>query len=153
MFYVSIICISQEIHSCKSYFLFLVTEDEIYHGILDTTEPEKHCYWFYRNINDIKDKQVLKDPVAYKFVDTTAEKVLDEEAIVLLNILKAEKIRNVLEKNVSSYYVNWSAGVGISDDAHHVEHAIYLSDLCKDVYTNLTKMIDDGIAERYNVYI
>ena len=91
---------------------------------------------------------MLKDPVAYKFVDTTAEKSLDEEANELLNRLKTEKIQSILENNVSSYSVNWSAGVGISDDAHHVEHATYLSDLCKDVYTNLTKMIDDGIAER-----
>ena len=115
----------------------LVTEDEIHQGILNVKDPEKHCFWFYRIIDDIKDN-IDGDSVAKRFIDLSNKK-LDEDANKCIQRLKSVKIPNVLKNNISSYHVKWKANVGIDKD---VEHKTYLSTFCDDVYTKLEDMIE-----------
>lgn len=67
------------------YFILIVTEEEIYNGILAAENTSTTCYWFRRNLEDLIDH--TEDKLARRFMDVADGKA-DEEALNLLNTLK-----------------------------------------------------------------
>ena len=100
------------------YFLFnatTVTEDEIHRGIIKTKNPAKQCWWFRRNITDLKAH--IDDKVARNFIDKLGAK-LDEEAVRFTDELKETKIPSKLpEENISVYEIKWVAEHGVDPDS------------------------------------
>lgn len=130
---------------CCVYY-YTVTEDEIQRGIIKAKDPTKHCYWFKRNIFDLKEN--VNDKVARNFIDKLGTD-LDTEANNLLDELKEEKIPSVLNKaNISVYDLKWQAETGV-DPKLSKQHAGYLDLLCRDFYRVLKDMINAGIKERF----
>ena len=65
------------------FFLFLVTESEIRHGVMSVDNPEKHCLWISRNIRDLENH--LQDKNAQSFIDINCStRVIDLDAKDLL---------------------------------------------------------------------
>ncbi len=123
-------------------FCFLVTEDEIRRGIVNAENRSKHCYWFKRNIVDIKEN--LHKKKARLFIDKTANG-LDEDAVLLLENFKSEKMLKSLPKeNVTDYDVHWYGETCIDPVAHRT----YIDKLCNDFYAVLINMINKGIEEK-----
>lgn len=64
-----------------------------------------------------------------------------------MNNLREKDLPDVLpQTNISVYNVRWSTQ-GIDPD-HDASHDEYIKNLCQDFYSVLTKMIDNGIAEK-----
>ena len=121
-----------------------MTEDEIRRGIISTTSPGEHCYWFKRVIGDIN----IEDKKSGFFVDKIYGKdELDIEAQQNLNILREVDLPNVLpEGNISAYYIKWSKnGINPSQD---MSHDNYINNLCDDFYSVLTAMIQRAIDKK-----
>ena len=123
-----------------------MTEDEIQRGIITSKNPKTQTYWFKRNITDLKDN--VDDKLARNFIDKQGGS-LDNEAVAFTEDLKMNKITDVLpDENITTYDVKWLPEHGINPDVSP-EHQEYLDKLCNDFYRVLTKMIDDGIEERF----
>ena len=66
-------------------FLCIVTEEEIFHGVLEAKNTSSTCHWFRRIISDIEDN--LEAKAARRFIDMSGGK-LDREALGLLGNLR-----------------------------------------------------------------
>ncbi|XP_064636934.1 NACHT domain- and WD repeat-containing protein 1-like isoform X2 [Lineus longissimus] len=131
----------------KHMFYMSVTEDEITHGILNATNPDKHCHWFRRTITDMLDKTSAKK--AFRFMDMSKGKV-DEEAKKLLSRLKNDLIPAKLPgKFITDYKVKWN-DEGINPALK--EHQAYIDQFLKDFYATLCSMISQGIVEKQGVH-
>lgn len=123
-----------------------MTEDEIQRGIIKAKDPTMHCYWFKRNIYDLKEH--VADKMARNFIDKLSDGELDTEANKLVEKLKNE-VSNVLGKeNVSVYDIKWQPDAGVDAKASK-QHAGYLDLLCRDFYRVLKGMIESGIKARW----
>ena len=128
-----------------------MTEDEIRRGIINATEPNKHCFWFKRVIKDIDEN--IADSNTAKFIDKTwgSPSLVDESAQQLLNKLREKALPDALtNSNVIQYDVKWH-GNGIDPSASQ-EHAQYIEKLCIDFYDTLTNSINRGIEEEQSAY-
>ncbi|XP_028397582.1 NACHT domain- and WD repeat-containing protein 1-like [Dendronephthya gigantea] len=127
-------------------YVMSVTEDEIRRGIITATEPEKHCFWFKRVISDLNEN--IADKKAGSFIDKVwGQSSADKEAQEYLNTLREVDLPKVLpKKNTNTYNVKWSTQ-GI-DPKHEQSHDQYIKNLCQDFHSVLTKMIEEGIAEK-----
>ncbi|KAJ7363337.1 hypothetical protein OS493_011625 [Desmophyllum pertusum] len=124
-----------------------VTEDEIRRGIINASNPSKHCFWFKRAISDLHANIASKN--AGKFIDKTlgANSSVDETAQKFLNVLREKDLSQVLPStNIVNYDVKWSDN-GV-DPVKSAEHSHYIEKLCKDFYETLTQMIENGIQEK-----
>ena len=124
----------------------VVTEDEIRRGIINASNPSKHCFWFKRVIPDLGTNIDGKN--AGKYIDKTwgDNASVDETAQKLLSVLREKDLPRALpSQNIVTYNVKWSDN-GV-DPSALPEHAKYIEKLCEDFYATLTKMIDDGITE------
>ena len=63
-----------------------MTEEEIYNGILKSSDPAEGCYWFKRNITDLT--RHTKNKLAKRYIDMSSANQLDEEALSLLSNLR-----------------------------------------------------------------
>ena len=136
----------KEEHQHVKLFFSLVTEDEIRRGLINTTDQEKHCFWFKRVITDIDDN--ISDSNAGKFVDKTwgSPSSVDKPAQQLLNKLREKDLPEALPSNsVIQYDVKWHSN-GI-DPSVSQEHSKYIEKLCTDFYDILTDRISRGIQE------
>lgn len=133
------------------FILTLVTEEEIRHGMINSSSPSKHCFWFKRVITDLKHN--IHKPKASKFIDKKEEAPnIDESAQALLNSLQEEDIPKVLpSNNVIQYDISW-ADNGV-DPASSRQHKEYIQNLCNRFYETLCGMIQEGIEERDALYI
>eukprot|EP00794_Sanderia_malayensis_P011746 gene11746-12966_t len=122
-----------------------VTDDEIRRGIINAKQPNKHCYWFKRNIVDLKEN--LDKSKARMFIDKTSNG-LDDEAVSLLESLKSDGMLKVLSKDsVIDYDVEW-CGEACIDPVASDKHRQYIEKLCVDFYDTLVAMINRGIEEK-----
>ena len=131
------------INLSKSNIFLSVTEDEVRRGIFDVQEKNKHCFWFKRNITDIKEN--INKTKARFFIDKTSNG-LDEDALSLLDTLKT-KLSSVLTNNTKEYDLKWH-GESCIDPKNNEEHLTYIDRLCEDFYEVLIDMINKGIEER-----
>ncbi len=76
----------------KTYFIFQVTEKEIYNGILNAKQLDKNVLFFTREIEGIEESLKTNLKLAKKFIDIDKENKIDESALKLLNDLKYKKI-------------------------------------------------------------
>ena len=128
-------------------FRILVTEDEIRRGIINTSNPSKHCFWFKRVISDLHNNIQSKN--AGKFIDKTwgANSSVDDAAQKFLNVLRERDIPQALPStNIQTYDVKWSDN-GV-DPTASTEHSKYIEKLSIDFYGTLTQMIENGIEEK-----
>ena len=63
----------------------LVTEEEIFHGVLNAKRPNKECFWFRRQIVDLA--YHTDEKTCSRYMDIINKKV-DEEAQSLLGELR-----------------------------------------------------------------
>ena len=106
-------------------------------------ENIKHCFWFKRNITDIREN--INKTKARFFIDKTSNG-LDEDALSLLDTLKT-KMSSMLTNNTKEYDLKWH-GESCIDPKNNEEHMKYIDRLCEDFYEVLIDMIDKGIEER-----
>ncbi|XP_078369383.1 uncharacterized protein LOC144653297 [Oculina patagonica] len=124
-----------------------VTEDEIRRGIINASNPSKHCFWFKRVISDLQTNIGSKN--AGKFMDKTwgANSSVDETAQKFLNVFRENDLPQALPStNIMNYDIKWSDN-GV-DPSASTEHSQYIEKLCTDFYGTLTQMIDNGIQEK-----
>ena len=132
-------------------FFYLVTEEEIRRGIISSSSPAKHCFWFKRVITDLKSN--VHKPKASKFIDKTQDASnIDETAQGLLNSLQDEEIPQVLPaNNVIQYDIVWTDN-GV-DPVSTRQHKEYIESLCNRFYETLCSMIQEGIKERDTLHV
>ena len=74
----------------------IVTEEEIWNGILNTKSPETECFWFKRTFTDLEEHK--SDKMARRFMDIASGEI-DEEAQNFL-----QKLKLVLRFDQFDYY-------------------------------------------------
>ncbi|MFX1250936.1 MAG: DUF4062 domain-containing protein [Promethearchaeota archaeon] len=111
-------------------------EQEIYHGVLEVPDADKHVFGFFRTIENLP-----KDNTAGEFIDLDVEGKPDADAHTRLELLK-EKLQNKIPNNIFKYEAQWT-GNGISAD--------HLNKLCEDVLESLTKTIEKEIKQHKDV--
>ena len=123
-----------------------MTEDEIRRGILRVKDKEKHCFWFKRNIIDLKEN--LDKGKSRMFIDKAGGE-LDTEAVDMLESLKADLTAQLPRSSIEEYDVKWH-GEQCINPTESVEHRTYVEKLCKDFYDTLVRMIDKGVEDKKN---
>ena len=125
---------------------FIVTEEEIAHGLLQIRCPEEHCLCYVRELHDIRTH--LDDPAARQYIDVKPESSeVDQEAQDLLNTLKWKKVPQKLpSSNMRNYSVPWKKG-GV--DPSDCEHSVYLSSFCKQVQEDIQCLVDRAFECRH----
>ncbi|XP_032238906.2 NACHT domain- and WD repeat-containing protein 1 [Nematostella vectensis] len=123
-----------------------VTEEEVRAGVLESTHPDKQCFWFKRVINDLRENSTK--PKAPLYIDQNRmDQAIDEVAQNLLEVLKQDEIATRLPRdNVITYNVHWS-DEGIDPESCE-EHQNYIKELCDHFYDTLKGSIQDAIAEK-----
>ena len=76
----------------KNFFLFQVTEKEIFNGIINAKQLDKNALYFIREIDGIELGLETNNKLARRFIDTDSNGKIDESAQTLLNDLKYNKI-------------------------------------------------------------
>ncbi|XP_064630208.1 NACHT domain- and WD repeat-containing protein 1-like isoform X2 [Lineus longissimus] len=133
----------------KIKYLWSVTHDEIANGILQAENPDKHCYWFNRTIDDLE-KRSKGSQLAGRFIDMKGGS-LDVEVQGLISKLKKESIPSKLPaSNITSYHVRWTEN-GV--DPSVAEHANYLKKFMIDFYEKMTELILRGIEDKQHMEI
>lgn len=135
------------------YILFIVTEDEIIHGIFDIPSPKDSCLCYTRTLNNLQN--CLSDNRASKFMDVLHDISpisVDFEAQKLLQNLKHHKLPRVLKTsaNFHSYTIPWVSG-GVSEQIP--EHRKYLNQLCEQVFVDTRDLIDRDLKARNSLKI
>lgn len=129
----------------------IVTEDEIYHGIIRTSTPENSCLCYTRTMLGLKSS--LQDSFANRYVDILpgiSPPSLDVEAQSLLHDLKHHKLPQALKQHSDfrSYSIPWVPG-GVSGQV--VEHREYLEQLCEHVLVDVKCLIKRAVKARSNL--
>ena len=122
----------------------LVTEDEIYNGILNTTAPNDHCLCYMRELDDLRDN--IPDAIAFRYVDKDSANPMniDHNSQHLLQQLKEDKLPAVLgQSNLQKFNISWTSG-GVDPD----KHKRYLEQLCHQVYTDVKRLLDKALVAR-----
>lgn len=138
-------------------FLFLDSEEEIKQGILESSCPNSHAFWFQRIITDMKDN--VKHHNAATYVDIVEvphnspgkeeAKGWDKMAKGLLKSLKEKQIPKVLDKsNIVSYNIKWAEN-GV-DSHSSEEHHQYIDKLCQDFFIKMKECIEKAIKDGKN---
>lgn len=96
----------------STVFLLIVTEKEVFKGILTAKNITNNVLFFNRNIVDIKEKIKENASLAGKFIELNKKKEPDEEVMDLLDNLKYKKIPSVLpSSNIFNFDVSRKAFV------------------------------------------
>ena len=122
----------------------VVTEDEIKRGILRVKNRSKHCYWFKRNITDLRKN--LDKGKSRMFIDKAGDG-LDTEAVSLLDKLKSDLEAKLTESSIKEYNIKWH-GEQCINPTEDEEHKAYIDKFCQDFYDTLINMIDSGIEDK-----
>ena len=126
--------------------LYLVTEDEIRHGILALGSPNDHCLSYMRQIEGIN----TSDKAASKYIDMDSQNKINSTAQEFLNCLKNERIPAVLNStNIRKYEVTWSC-TGI--DPNLAEHEDYLRMLCNHIQLDIQLLIEKALIVRQSYF-
>ena len=123
-----------------------MTEDEIYNGIFDLSTPNDHCLCYIREIDELHNN--IPEAIACRYVDNDPFSPLevDENAQHLLQQLKEQKLPLALhQSNMHRYSIPWSS-VGV--DSNVPEHKAYLESLCKQVCTDVKKLVDKALVSK-----
>ena len=137
-----------------NYFTYLsyvlphitVTEDEIYNGILSLAAPNNHCLCYIRDLVELHDN--IPEAIACKYIDGDSFNPIevDKNAQRLLQQLKEERLPAALDQsNVHKYSIPWTSG-GVNPNID--EHKLYLERFCKQVYTDVKRLVDNALAAR-----
>ena len=129
-----------------------MTEDEIHKGILKTHSPNKHCFWFRRNIDNLSEVAGNFKDISESYIDFSGDDV-DAEATGLLKVLKDERLQQTLQPDrILKSNVKLDPEKGI-DPTSCSEHEKYIKNLCTDFQEKLTENILQGIRERETIDI
>ncbi|KAK3582782.1 hypothetical protein CHS0354_035720 [Potamilus streckersoni] len=126
------------------YFMS-VTEDEIFHGILNFPgDPTEHCLCFVRIIEDLEKN--LHHQKAWRFIDMIQENKVDEESQQILSSLRDEKIIHKLEDfNITKTQVKWSNKDGINRE----DHKTYFELFAATFYDGVVNLIDKAVQREH----
>lgn len=122
----------------------IVTEDEIYNGIFCLPTPNNHCLCYIREINKLHDN--ISEAIACRYVDGDPSNPtrVDESAQYLLQQLKEQKLPLALhQSNMHKFSIPWNSD-GV--DSSVPEHRKYLESLCKQVYSDIKRLVDKALV-------
>ncbi|XP_060071031.1 NACHT domain- and WD repeat-containing protein 1-like [Ylistrum balloti] len=123
-----------------------ITEKEVQAGLLDVTEPEKHCLWFWRTIDDIENLKNQDENIRRKFIDMDKDEDYWRESRRLLSVLQETKMKSRLPpRNLYQYKVKWTKD-GI--DPKNAQHKDYLKAMTEKFTSEMERLIEDGIKQR-----
>ena len=129
----------------------LVTEEEVYQGVIENPEPNKQCVAFHRQLTGFepylnKDEQVQ---MYIDIIEQDGEKEIDKELQTRLHQLAVKKVPTVLaDRNLFSYRVEWNKG-GISSKIK--DHKKYLQRFCRDFTDKILQLIEEYSDAEFNV--
>ncbi len=115
----------------------IVTEEEIDRGLIQDSNPNAHCLCFTRTLHDIN----LMHNKAWRFIDQTDQKAIDEESQLLLEETKDRILSYLDHSNLFHFDVPWSDDGGVSE----LDHSQYLSDFCNTFQEAVMKLIERGV--------
>ena len=124
----------------------VVTEDEIYNGIFDLSTPNSHCLCYVREIEELHDN--ISEAIACRYIDgdPSNPSQVDKSAQHLLQELKEKKLPIALhQSNMQKFIIPWSSG-GV--DPNVLEHRKYLESLCKQVYSDVKRLVDEALVSK-----
>lgn len=122
-----------------------MTEDEIHNGILKANAPNKHCFWFRRNIEDLSEEaRNCKNISRFYIVFTPSGEGIDSEAAQLLKDLKENGVQKTLDAERILKYL---------DPTSSPEHEKYIEKLCTDFKQKVMENILEGIKEKESLDI
>ncbi|OWF44316.1 NACHT domain- and WD repeat-containing protein 1-like [Mizuhopecten yessoensis] len=123
-----------------------ITEKEIQKGMLDVTNPEPSCLWFWRKIDDIENIDPTKHKTLRRYIDLSGEEEYWQESRRLLHTLEETKMKSHLPaENIHQTIVQWT-DKGIDPD--YAEHKKYLKTMTEDFIKEMVRLIDLGIKQR-----
>ena len=123
-----------------------MTEEEVTYGLLQDSSPNDHCLFYFRELNDIEAN--LADETTKKYIDNDSYDLLscNKEAQQLLRDLKEIRIpARVSSENIHQYAIPWCRG-GV--DPSNENHVSYLSSFCKQVKSDILRLINEAISKR-----
>ncbi|KAK3095279.1 hypothetical protein FSP39_012657 [Pinctada imbricata] len=118
-----------------------VMEIETQAGVLESKEPNKHCLWFHRVIENIENQPHSDQVSNYVDKENTSKKSL-----------KSKMSHCLGAGNIHTYHVKWSdKGV----DPQLQKHSQYLDKMTSDFESHMMTMIEKSIEEResYDQYL
>ncbi len=115
----------------------LVTEEEIEYGLVQDAKPDAHCLCFTRSLRDIN----LTHEKAWRFIDQTEQRSIDEESQLLLEEMKTKISTNLGDSNMFHFSVPWSDDNGVNDR----DHSEYLAEFCSTFEEAVLKLIEKGV--------
>lgn len=119
---------------------FSVTEEEIEHGILGSSNPHSQSLCYIRHISDIEVNIGEKNSRNYTDI---LEGKQDTEAQNFLSKLKHDRVPQKLgEDNVTHFEVPWSSGGINASDRMHEE---YLNTFCHKFESDVQRLIDKSL--------
>ncbi len=138
--------------SLMSGLFYIVTEDEINHGILSlsSVSAENSSLCYARTLSNLEEN--LNDDSAERYVDVlqnVSPLSVDVEAQKLLRVLKHQKLPRALNfgstSNYHSYSIPW-VPCGVNEQIS--EHGDYLQQLCEQVWIDMKNLIDKAVKSR-----
>ena len=123
-----------------------MTEDEIHNGIFGHAAPNNHCLCYIREITDLHDN--IPEAIACRYVDCDPSNPtkVDEDAQHLLQKLKQETLAIAFnQSNIHKFSIPWSSG-GVDHNVN--EHRKYLDGLCKQVYSDVKRLVDKALVTK-----
>ena len=123
---------------------FSVLEQEIWRGILGSSDPESDCLLFTRSMNNVN----ADHKHATDFVDITADDEIEPLAQrQLLDLVDQKLLEKLPPQNIFQYEnLEWAN----ADDGGicETEHAQYLKDLAMDFEAAVKRLIDANMTKR-----
>ena len=130
---------------------YAVTEEEVYHGVLENPESNKQCVAFHRDLTGFQ-PYLNKDKQVQRYIDTIeldGKRQVNEDLQTRLHQLAVDKVPSVVgERNCCSYKVGWNEG-GVTLEEQ--DHQKYLQGFCKDFTEKLCDLIKGYSQGKSNV--
>ncbi|XP_007240267.3 NACHT domain- and WD repeat-containing protein 1 [Astyanax mexicanus] len=124
----------------KQNFFKSMTEWEMEQGFLRTSQDNPSAVIFVRDLPPLKKSEQQKHTL--KFLDVTADGLLDKEAQELLTKLK-ERIHSACADDPGFHHIELSKG---AIDVNRKEHKEYLENFCKQIVSQLKGKISRQTA-------
>ena len=123
---------------------FLVTEKEIFNGIINAKNVPNNVLLFIREIEDVKEYKDVDKSIAWRYIDVDDNNEIEESAQSLLNDLKNSKLsKKVPEANTFRFRVKWARGMGVTAESHPE----YMKEFGETFYRQVKKLIDKNQSQ------
>lgn len=122
----------------------LVTEKEIYNGIIRAKNVENNALCFIREIDDIHENLNENVNLLKRYIDLNEKNEIDREANDLLEELKSNKIsKSLCQENIFKFNVKWNKQFGITRQTH----SEYIEKFGETFYEQVKRLIDLNVNQ------